>query len=71
MIDAWEWKSSDRILHVLPIHHHIHGIVNVLTCTLWAGAECQMLNKFDAEIVWNRICDGNLTLFMGSIPLFD
>ena len=23
-----------------------------------------MLNKFDAEIVWNRICDGNLTLFM-------
>ena len=23
-----------------------------------------MLSKFDAEIVWNRICDGNFTLFM-------
>jgi malonyl-CoA/methylmalonyl-CoA synthetase len=63
LIEAWEWTSSDRILHVLPLHH-IHGIVNVLTCALWAGAECEMLSKFDAEIVWNRICDGNLTLFM-------
>jgi len=60
---AWEWTSSDRILHILPLHH-IHGIVNVLTCALWAGAQCQMLSKFDAEIVWNRICDGDLTLFM-------
>lgn len=60
---AWEWTSSDRILHILPLHH-IHGIINVLTCALWAGAECQMLSKFDAETVWNRICDGGLTLFM-------
>ncbi|MBD2559317.1 MULTISPECIES: acyl-CoA synthetase [Nostoc] len=63
LITAWEWTSSDRILHILPLHH-IHGIINVLTCALWAGAECQMLSKFDAETVWNRICDGNLTLFM-------
>ncbi|MCC5608567.1 acyl-CoA synthetase [Nostoc sp. CHAB 5834] len=59
---AWEWTSSDRILHILPLHH-IHGIVNVLTCALWAGAECHLLS-FDAETVWRRICDGNLTLFM-------
>ncbi|HYX17125.1 MAG TPA: acyl-CoA synthetase, partial [Nostoc sp.] len=59
---AWEWTSDDCILHILPLHH-IHGIVNVLTCALWAGAECQMLS-FDAETVWNRICDGDLTLFM-------
>jgi malonyl-CoA/methylmalonyl-CoA synthetase len=79
LITAWEWTSGDspgetlrdspgetlreRILHVLPLHH-IHGIVNVLTCALWAGAECHMLSKFDAETVWNRICDGDLTLFM-------
>lgn len=63
LIAAWEWTSSDRILHVLPLHH-IHGIVNVLTCALWAGAECHMLSKFDAETVWNRIDEGNLTLFM-------
>jgi len=63
LITAWEWTSCDRILHILPLHH-IHGIVNVLTCALWAGAECHLLSKFDAETVWNRICDGNLTLFM-------
>ncbi|MDZ8094641.1 MAG: acyl-CoA synthetase [Nostoc sp. DedQUE05] len=60
---AWEWTSSDRILHILPLHH-IHGIINVLTCALWAGAECHILSKFDAETVWRRICDGDLTLFM-------
>ncbi len=60
---AWEWTSNDRILHILPLHH-IHGIINVLTCTLWAGAECHILSKFDAETVWNRICESNLTLFM-------
>ncbi|MBE9209835.1 acyl-CoA synthetase [Nostoc sp. LEGE 06077] len=63
LITAWEWTSSDRILHVLPLHH-IHGIINVLTCALWAGAECYMLSKFDSELVWQRICDGDLTLFM-------
>jgi malonyl-CoA/methylmalonyl-CoA synthetase len=63
LISAWEWTTTDRILHVLPLHH-IHGIINVLTCALWAGAECHMLEKFDAEIVWNRFAEGDLTLFM-------
>ncbi len=63
LIAAWDWVEGDRILHVLPLHH-IHGIINVLTCALWAGAECHMLQKFDAAIVWNRIADGDLTLFM-------
>lgn len=63
LIDAWEWTSGDRILHVLPLHH-IHGIINVLTCALWAGAQCHMVSKFEPETVWNRICQGDLTLFM-------
>lgn len=63
LIDAWEWRSDDRILHILPLHH-IHGIVNVLTCALWAGAQCHMVSKFDPETVWNRIGNGDLTLFM-------
>ncbi len=63
LISAWGWTASDRILHVLPLHH-IHGIINVLTCALWAGAECHMLAKFDAQKVWHRISDGDLTLFM-------
>ncbi|MUG97641.1 AMP-binding protein [Scytonema sp. UIC 10036] len=63
LIVAWGWTSSDRILHVLPLHH-IHGIINVLTCALWAGAECHIPSKFDADIVWDRISQGDLTLFM-------
>jgi malonyl-CoA/methylmalonyl-CoA synthetase len=63
LIDAWDWTPDDRILHVLPLHH-IHGIVNILTCALWAGAQCHLLEKFDTETVWNRLSDGNLTLFM-------
>jgi malonyl-CoA/methylmalonyl-CoA synthetase len=63
LISAWGWTASDRILHVLPLHH-IHGIINVLTCALWSGAQCHMLAKFDAQKVWDRISDGDLTLFM-------
>jgi len=63
LISAWGWTESDQILHVLPLHH-IHGIINVLTCALWAGARCEMLIKFDTKAVWTRIIEGNLTLFM-------
>jgi malonyl-CoA/methylmalonyl-CoA synthetase len=63
LITAWEWSPEDQILHVLPLHH-IHGIINVLTCALWAGARCQMLPRFDAEEVWSRLIEDDLTLFM-------
>jgi malonyl-CoA/methylmalonyl-CoA synthetase len=63
LVQAWEWTEDDRILHVLPLHH-IHGIINVLTCALWVGAECHILAKFEAETVWERISQGDLTLFM-------
>ncbi len=63
LIEAWGWVADDRILLVLPLHH-VHGIVNVLTCALWAGATCEMLPAFDAEAVWDRLGSGRLTLFM-------
>ena len=63
LVAAWEWVAEDRILLILPLHH-VHGIVNVLTCALWAGALCDMLPKFDAAKVWSRITEGNLTVFM-------
>jgi malonyl-CoA/methylmalonyl-CoA synthetase len=63
LVTAWEWRAADRIILVLPLHH-VHGIVNVLTCALWAGAGCVMAPKFDAERVWSRIAEGDLTLFM-------
>src|SRR6266545_5739805 len=63
LVTAWEWRGDDWILLVLPLHH-VHGIVNVLTCALWAGARCEMAPKFDAERAWDRIAAGDLTLFM-------
>jgi len=63
LVTAWEWRAEDWILLVLPLHH-VHGIINVLTCALWAGARCEMLPKFDAEQAWARIAAGDLTLFM-------
>lgn len=63
LVSAWEWSSQDHILNVLPLHH-IHGIINVLACSLWAGATCEILPRFDAEKVWARVLKGDLTLFM-------
>jgi malonyl-CoA/methylmalonyl-CoA synthetase len=63
LVEAWGWTSDDRVLLVLPLHH-VHGIVNVVACALWAGAVCEMLPKFDAEETWARIASGRLTLFM-------
>ena len=63
LVEAWEWSADDRILLCLPLHH-VHGIINVVSCALWAGATCQMLPRFDANVVWDSIASGSLTLFM-------
>jgi len=76
LIDAWEWTAHDHILHVLPLHH-VHGIINVLTCALWAGAKCEFPaplspggrgaggeGRFDAAQILDRFTRGDLTLFM-------
>ena len=70
LVSAWEWRADDWILLVLPLHH-VHGIVNVLTCALWAGARCEMLPKFDADQVWARIAAGDLTLFMAVPTIYE
>jgi len=63
LIEAWGWSAEDRILLVLPLHH-VHGIVNVVCCALWAGACCEILPRFDAAETWARIATGRLSLFM-------
>ena len=64
LVKAWQWTEDDHILHCLPLHH-IHGIVNCLSCALWSGATCEMLPKFEADEVWQRIQDSRrMTLFM-------
>jgi malonyl-CoA/methylmalonyl-CoA synthetase len=63
LVAAWGWEPDDRILHVLPLHH-THGIVNALLCALWAGATCEMMARFEADAVWERLAAGGITVFM-------
>ncbi len=63
LVRAWGWTRDDRTLLVLPLHH-VHGIVNVLSCALWAGAACELAPRFDPEATWDRLGSGELTVFM-------
>ena len=62
LVEAWEWRPSDRLLLVLPLHH-VHGIVNGLGSTLAVRATCEIVPAFDAERVWNRLASGEITVF--------
>jgi malonyl-CoA/methylmalonyl-CoA synthetase len=63
LVDAWEWKSSDYTLSLLPLHH-VHGIINVNSCALWSGATVQFLPQFDAKTVFDLFLEGNVNVFM-------
>jgi len=63
LVQAWEWKASDRTLCILPLHH-IHGIINVIGCSLSVGATCEFMTKFNAAEVFSRLLSGELTVFM-------
>src|SRR5258708_2296644 len=69
LMDAWAWSASDRILLCLPLHH-VHGIINVVSCALWSGATCQMLARFDANATWDAIAGGGVTLFMAGPTVY-
>ncbi len=63
LIEAWEWDKNDHTICVLPLHH-VHGIVNVVCCTLWAGACCDFLPNFSAEGIFNAFKNGKINVFM-------
>jgi len=62
LVSAWEWTADDRLLLALPLHH-VHGIINGLGCALAAGATCELLKRFDPEVVWDRLTSGDITVF--------
>jgi malonyl-CoA/methylmalonyl-CoA synthetase len=63
LVKAWKWSSSDRIVNVLPLHH-VHGIINVVSCALWSGASCFFLPKFDEKSIFELFKSGKVNLFM-------
>jgi malonyl-CoA/methylmalonyl-CoA synthetase len=63
LIQAWEWNEADRTICMLPLHH-IHGIINVVGCSLSVGGICEFLPKFNESVVFDRLLSGELTVFM-------
>ena len=63
LVGAWEWSPDDRVPLFLPLHH-IHGIINVLSCGLWTGASIEAFGKFEAVAVLDRVAAGAYTVFM-------
>ncbi|MCR9295340.1 MAG: acyl-CoA synthetase [bacterium] len=63
LIQAWGWQSADRIPLFLPLHH-IHGIINAMSCALWSAAEIEAFPSFDRETIFRRVADHAYTVFM-------
>lgn len=63
LIDAWAWTENDVIPLFLPLHH-IHGIINILSCGLWAGATVHLLPKFDIPLITRSIVADTYNVFM-------
>ncbi len=63
LIEAWGWEADDRIPLFLPLHH-VHGIVNVLSCALWSGAQVEAFPAFGMNRILERVGEGAYTVFM-------
>ena len=63
LVDAWKWSSSDHTICILPLHH-VHGIINVVSCALWSGATVEFLDGFSPEKVFQTFLKGKVNVFM-------
>jgi malonyl-CoA/methylmalonyl-CoA synthetase len=63
LIDAWQWSPGDHTICLLPLHH-VHGIINVVSSALWAGATLRFLHPFDAKQVFDTFLEGKVNVFM-------
>ncbi len=63
LVKAWKWTTRDHTLCVLPLHH-VHGIINVLSCSLWSGARCEFIPDFDPLSVFRVFLQGQVNVFM-------
>ncbi len=63
LVKAWSWTEADIIPLFLPLHH-IHGIINILCCGLWAGATVHLFPKLDIPNISSQVISRTFTLFM-------
>ena len=63
LIKAWHWQQDDRIPLFLPLHH-IHGIINIMSCALWMGAEIEAFPRFRLDTILERVAGRAYSVFM-------
>ncbi|MEL6924099.1 MAG: acyl-CoA synthetase [Bacteroidota bacterium] len=63
LVKAWQWSADDYIINVLPLHH-VHGIINVVSCALYSGAMVEFMPRFDAATLWQKFITGPVNVFM-------
>ncbi len=63
LVKAWKWTAGDHTLCILPLHH-VHGIINVISCALWSGATVEFLPSFSAEAVFDLFQKDKINVFM-------
>ncbi|HXV24234.1 MAG TPA: AMP-binding protein [Alphaproteobacteria bacterium] len=66
LVQAWEFSSSDRLLHALPLFH-VHGLFVGVSCALFSGASMRFLPRFEAASVLRFLPE--TTVFMG-VPTY-
>jgi malonyl-CoA/methylmalonyl-CoA synthetase len=63
LLEAWQWTTDDSIPLFLPLHH-IHGIINVVSCALWAGARVHLYGKLDIPALGKQVAADTFSVFM-------
>ena len=63
LVTAWEWQEDDVIPLFLPLHH-VHGIINVLSCALWVGATVHAMPKLDLTALCAQVAADTFSVFM-------
>jgi malonyl-CoA/methylmalonyl-CoA synthetase len=63
LVEAWQWQPTDCIPLFLPLHH-IHGIINIMSCALWTGATIEPFQRFDIDVILDRVASRAYSLFM-------
>jgi malonyl-CoA/methylmalonyl-CoA synthetase len=66
LCDYWGWRSSDVLIHALPIFH-VHGLFVALHCAMLHGSSMIFLSGFDADAIVRAFADA--TVLMG-VPTF-